>query len=295
MHPDLLTRLDRIADALDRLSPPPATPASLDTADAFVWQGSTGTLRAVPGISGVDLDLLRGIERQKRLVLDNTRHFASGRAGNNVMLWGARGMGKSSLVKACCTAVNREIPHGVALIEIARDDLSSLPRLLDLLRDQPRRCILFCDDLSFETQDADYKSLKSVLDGGLLGRPANVLFYATSNRRHLMPRDMMENESGSAINPQEAVEEKVSLSDRFGLWIGLHGCSQDIYLSIVDTYAAARGLDQARDILHRKALEWAMERGSRSGRVAAQFIDHFEACCDMRGAPLEKTGPESRS
>lgn len=277
MDPALLEKLDRIASALERLSPAPASPATLEDSDAFMWQGSSATLRPVARVQGVDLALLRGIDRQIRLVLDNTRHFAAGRSGNNVMLWGARGMGKSSLVKACFAEANREMPHALVLIEIQRDDLSTLPRLLDILRAQHRRSIVFCDDLSFETQDADYKSLKSVLDGGIMGRPDNVLFYATSNRRHLMPRDMMENESGSAINPQEAVEEKVSLSDRFGLWIGVHGCNQETYLAIVEGYAAQRRLAIPPEALRRQALEWAMERGGRSGRVAAQFIDHLDA------------------
>ncbi|WP_336760382.1 ATP-binding protein [Asaia sp. VD9] len=277
MDATFLEKLDRIVCALERLAPAPAIPASLESHDAFLWQGASASLRGVEKVQGVNLSLLRGIDRQARLVLENTRHFAAGRSGNNVMLWGARGMGKSSLVKACFAEANRAHPHALVLIEIQRDDLSTLPRLLDMLRAQPRRCIVFCDDLSFETQDADYKSLKSVLDGGIMGRPENVLFYATSNRRHLMPRDMMENESGSAINPQEAVEEKVSLSDRFGLWIGVHGCNQETYLAIVDGYAADRRLDIPRESLHRHALEWAMERGGRSGRVAAQFIDHLSA------------------
>ncbi|WP_035447826.1 ATP-binding protein [Asaia prunellae] len=273
----LIEKLERIANALERLAPAPTSSAPLTGSDAFMWQGSTALLRPVNKVQGVDLFLLRGIDRQTRLVLENTRHFACGHKGNNVMLWGARGMGKSSLVKACFAEVNREHPHALVLIEIQRDDLSTLPRLLDILRAQSRRCIVFCDDLSFETQDADYKSLKSVLDGGIMGRPENVLFYATSNRRHLMPRDMTENESGSAINPQEAVEEKVSLSDRFGLWIGVHGCNQETYLSIVDGYATHQNLGISQEALHRHALEWAMERGGRSGRVAAQFIDHLSA------------------
>ncbi|RUT26754.1 AAA family ATPase [Asaia sp. W19] len=277
MDATFLEKLDRIVCALERLAPAPAIPASLESHDAFLWQGASASLRGVEKVQGVNLSLLRGIDRQARLVLENTRHFAAGRSGNNVMLWGARGMGKSSLVKACFAEANRAHPHALVLIEIQRDDLSTLPRLLDMLRAQPRRCIVFCDDLSFETQDTDYKSLKSVLDGGIMGRPENVLFYATSNRRHLMPRDMMENESGSAINPQEAVEEKVSLSDRFGLWIGVHGCNQETYLAIVDGYAADHRLDIPRESLHRHALEWAMERGGRSGRVAAQFIDHLSA------------------
>lgn len=269
--------LKRIADSLERLSPPPPDIAFLSGADAFVWQGRSGSLTPVPHVAGVPLTLLRGIDRQIRLVMENTRHFAQGRPANNVMLWGARGMGKSSLVKAAHDTINRELPHSLVLIEIQRDDLATLPHLLTLLRASSRRFLVFCDDLSFESQDADYKSLKSVLDGGIMGRPSNVVFYATSNRRHLMPRDAVENESGSALNPHEAVEEKVSLSDRFGLWIGLHTAGQDLYLSIVDAYAAAKALPIAADVLHRRAIGWALERGSRSGRVAAQFIDALEA------------------
>ncbi|AOX19265.1 ATP-binding protein [Kozakia baliensis] len=277
MSEELLDKLERIANALERLSPTPPSADALSHQDAFVWQGSTGTLFPVHHVAGVDLSLLQGVERQGKLVLDNTRHFAAGRPANNVMLWGARGMGKSSLVKASHAQINKEHPHALVLIEIQRDDLSTLPRLLTMLRSQKRRCIVFCDDLSFESQDADYKSLKSVLDGGIMGRPENVLFYATSNRRHLMPREMMENENGSAINPQEAVEEKVSLSDRFGLWIGIHGCNQETYLAMIDGYAKDRRLPIEPQELHRRALQWAMGRGGRSGRVAAQFIDDLTA------------------
>ncbi|AQS88341.1 ATP-dependent protease subunit [Neoasaia chiangmaiensis NBRC 101099] len=277
MDASWLTQLERIAGALERLAPPLPNADTLQTCNAFVWQGETGTLTPVPHVAGVDLALLRGVERQIGLVLENTRHFAAGRPANNVMLWGARGMGKSSLVKAAHARINAETPDALVLIEIQRDDLSTLPRLLTILRQQPRRCIVFCDDLSFESQDADYKSLKSVLDGGIMGRPNNVVFYATSNRRHLMPRDAIENENGSALNPHEAVEEKVSLSDRFGLWIGVHGANQDTYLAMVDAYAADRRLPVDRATLHRRALQWSMERGSRSGRVAAQFIDNMSA------------------
>jgi len=282
MNESWIDDIRRIADSLERLAPAPPGIDTLDAADAFVWQGATGGLTPVSRVAGVTLDLLRGVDRQARLVLDNTRHFANGRPANNVMLWGARGMGKSSLVKAAHAAINAEAPRALVLIEIQRDDLSTLPRLLTLLRESPRRFIVFCDDLSFESQDADYKSLKSVLDGGIMGRPPNVLFYATSNRRHLMPRDAVENESGSALNPHEAVEEKVSLSDRFGLWIGLHTAGQDTYLAIVDAYAAAQDLQIGREQLHRRALQWSMERGSRSGRVAAQFIDALCAEIDAR-------------
>nr|WP_294914433.1 ATP-binding protein [uncultured Neokomagataea sp.] len=279
--PALLTALTRIADSLERMAPKPARADALDKADVHYWDGATESLHPITKPSGVPLQLLRGLDRQIAPVLANTRHFARGFPANNVMLWGARGMGKSSLVKAALTAINTEQRERgeapLALIEIPRDALASLPRLLALLRQTPRRCILFCDDLSFESQDADYKSLKSVLDGGVAGRPDNVLLYATSNRRHLMPRDMIENETGSAINPSEAIEEKVSLSDRFGLWIGLYGATQDDYLAIVNAYATDRQLPIDSEELRRRALQWAMARGSRSGRVAAQFIDNLSA------------------
>ncbi|OOL18462.1 ATPase AAA [Bombella intestini] len=279
----IIPLLTRIANSLERMAPPPADPSIVDdlTQDAFLWQGADGRLLPIPQMQAVPLDLLKGIDRQIRQVMGNTRFFAHGLAANNVMLWGARGMGKSSLVKACLLAINEEQRKNgqppLALIEIPRDDLNTLPQLLALLRRSTRRVILFCDDLSFETQDADYKSLKSVLDGGIAGRPDNVLVYATSNRRHLMPQNMIENESGNAINPGEAIEEKVSLSDRFGLWIGLYGASQPHYLSIIDAYAADRKLPIAKDELHRRALQWSIQRGSRSGRVASQFITALSA------------------
>ena len=267
----LVPLLTRIADALDRLAPAPAPAPDLGAADGFVWQPERGRLQPVPEVSGVALGLLRGIERQRDILLANTRQFARGRPANNAMLWGARGMGKSSLVKAVAAAVNQERPGSTALIEIHREDIRTLPDLLALLRPQARRCLIFCDDLSFEKQDADYKALKSVLDGGIEGRPPNVLLYATSNRRHLMPRDMIENERGTAINPSEATEEKVSLSDRFGLWIGFHNCDQPTFLAMVDGYAAALGLGIGREALHARAVEWSVTRGARSGRVAWQF------------------------
>jgi predicted AAA+ superfamily ATPase len=267
--PALLTR---IADALDRLAPPPPPLPDLGAADGFVWQPEAGRLLPVPEVSGVGLGLLQGIERQRDILLGNTLRFARGLPANNAMLWGARGMGKSSLVKAVHDAANRERPGSLALIEIHREDIRTLPDLLNLLRPQTRRCLIFCDDLSFEKQDADYKALKSVLDGGIEGRPANVLLYATSNRRHLMPRDMIENERSTAINPSESTEEKVSLSDRFGLWIGFHNCDQPTFLAMVDGYADALGLPVGRDALHAQAVEWSMTRGARSGRVAWQFI-----------------------
>ena len=272
MDPSLTPLLARIADALERLAPPPPGALDLSGADAFVWHPDPPRLVPVHRVSRVDLGLLQGVERQKRLVLDNTRRFARGLPANNAMLWGARGMGKSSLVKAAHAETNREHPGALVLIEIHREDIKTLPDLLNLLRAQTRRCVILCDDLSFEREDADYKALKSVLDGGIEGRPDNVLFYATSNRRHLMPRDMIENERSTAINPSEATEEKVSLSDRFGLWIGFHNCDQDAYFAMVEGYADAMRLPIERDALRAQAVEWSVTRGSRSGRVAWQFI-----------------------
>ena len=269
--------LARIADALDRLAPTPPPVATLADADAFLWHGYAGSLAPVPTVAAVDIALLQGIDRQRDLVLANTRRFAAGRPVNNVMLWGARGMGKSSLVKAAHATVNAERPHALALIEIARDELSTLPRLLGVLRRSPRRFVVFCDDLSFDRDEAGYKALKSVLDGGIEGRPANVLFVATSNRRHLMARDMIDNERATAINPGEAVEEKVSLSDRFGLSLGFHTCDQETFFAMVDAYAAAHRLAVEPDDLHRRANAWSIGRGARSGRVAVQFIDDLAA------------------
>ena len=263
--------LRRIADALDRLAPKAPPAPDLTAADAFVWQPETATLLPVAEVSRVDLSLLRGIDLQARLLLDNTLQFSRGGTANNVLLWGARGMGKSSLVKAAHAECNRQTPSALALVEIAREDISSLPTLLRLLRGRERRVLILCDDLSFEREDADYKALKSVLDGGIEGRPANVLFYATSNRRHLMPRDMIENEQRTSINPGEATEEKVSLSDRFGLWLGFHHADQDTYLAMVEGYAAAAGL-AFDETLRAAALTWSIGRGARSGRVAWQFI-----------------------
>ncbi len=268
----LLDTLDRIAGALERLAPPPPPAIDLSAAAAFVWHPSPARLAPVAAVSRVDIGLLQGIERQKSLLLANTLQFARGRPANNVMLWGARGMGKSSLVKAAHAAANAERPGSLALIEIAREDIATLPELLRLLRDQSRRVVVFCDDLSFEREDADYKALKSVLDGGIEGRPETVLFYATSNRRHLMPRDMIENERGTAISPSEATEEKVSLSDRFGLWIGFHNCDQDTFFAMVEGYAAALDLPIGAEALRAASVEWSVTRGGRSGRVAWQFV-----------------------
>lgn len=267
--------LARIAAALERMAPPPAPDDTLDAADAFVWHAEAGTLQAVAKVRHPPLALLRGIEPAKRALVGNTERFAAGLPANNALLWGARGMGKSSLVKAVHAHVNATAaPAGsaLALIEIHRDDIATLPRLLARLRDAARRALLLCDDLSFEAGDATFKSLKAVLEGGIEGRPDNALFYATSNRRHLMPRDMMENERSTAIAPGEAVEEKVSLSDRFGLWLGIHGCDQPTYLAIVEGYADHFGLAVARPALHAQAIAWQAGRGARSGRVAWQFI-----------------------
>jgi predicted AAA+ superfamily ATPase len=262
----------RIAEALERLAPPPMAAADLTAADAFVWHPSPPHLGPVARVSRVDIGLLKGVERQKQILLDNTRRFARGLPANNAMLWGARGMGKSSLVKAVHAVVGDEAPGSLALVEIHREDVRSLPDLLNVLRGQPRRCLILCDDLSFEREDSDYKALKSILEGGIEGRPDNVLFYATSNRRHLMPRDMIENERSTAINPAEAIEEKVSLSDRFGLWLGFYNCDQDTFFAMVEGYAASMRLPIETEALHAEAIEWSMTRGARSGRVAWQFI-----------------------
>lgn len=269
---DTESLLKRIAEALERLSPPPASTAGLDRADAFVWNAETGRADPVPEVSRVDMSLIKGVDRVRDILVDNTRRFAKGLPANNALLWGARGMGKSSLVKAAHAAVNAEAPGSLILIEIHREDIESLPRLMTQLRAQDRRAVIFCDDLSFDHDDTSYKSLKAVLEGGIEGRPKNAIFYATSNRRHLMPRDMMENERSTAINPSEAVEEKVSLSDRFGLWLGFHNCSQSDYLEMVHGYAKHYGLKIDDEALQAEAIEWAATRGGRSGRVAWQFI-----------------------
>lgn len=274
--PDLLRQA---VAALERLSPPQPVSAGLYNADAFVWHAD-GWLQAVPQVSFVELSLLQGIDRQAMVLLDNTRRFARGWPANNALLWGARGTGKSSLVKAVHAAVNAEYQDKLqnedgarlALIELHREDIATLPRLLARLRESSRRCILFCDDLSFDGSDASYKSLKAVLEGGIEGRPETVVFYATSNRRHLMPRDMIENERSSAISPAEAVEEKVSLSDRFGLWLGFHACDQQTYFAIVAGYARHYSLDVDPERLRAEANAWSVARGARSGRVAWQFI-----------------------
>jgi uncharacterized protein len=273
----ILEHLERLAAALDRLAPPPAD-ADFAAAEAFVWQASPEAFLAVANVNRQPLGLLKGIDRAAEELLDNTRRFARGLPANNALLWGARGMGKSSLVKAAHAEVRQELGQGgkgklgLKLVEIHREDIASLPACLAHLRSAEGRFIVFCDDLSFDKDDTSYKSLKAVLEGGIEGRPENVLFYATSNRRHLMPRDMMENERSTAINPSEAVEEKVSLSDRFGLWLGFHNATQDQYLDMVRSYARHHKLKIKDDELSRGAHEWAMTRGARSGRVAWQFI-----------------------
>lgn len=264
--------LNRIAAALERLSPPEPPAIDLNSSEAFLWHAAAGQLTPVPQVARIDLSLLMGIDRQAELLVQNTRRFARGLPANNALLWGARGMGKSSLVKAAHATIRAETGGGLALVEIHRDDIASLPVLLDRLRTQPVRVLILVDDLSFDSDDSSYKSLKAVLEGGIEGRPSNVLFYATSNRRHLLPRDMIENERATAINPGDAIEEKVSLSDRFGLWLGFHGCDQATYLAMVEAYARHFALNIGNADLHAQALEWSVVRGARSGRVAWQFI-----------------------
>jgi predicted AAA+ superfamily ATPase len=269
---DIGPLLRRVAEALERLSPAAQPANDLGAADAFIWHAEGANLEPVHSVNRVDLGLLLGIDRARDTLLANSERFAAGLPANNALLWGARGMGKSSLVKAVHAEINRKARPKLALIEIHREDIATLPKLLDILRGSARRFILFCDDLSFEAEDATFKSLKALLEGGIEGRPGNVVFYATSNRRHLMPRDMIENERSTAINPAEVVDEKVSLSDRFGLWIGFHICDQDTYFAIVDAYADRFGLAMDHDRLHGEANEWSIARGARSGRVAWQFI-----------------------
>jgi hypothetical protein len=268
--------LERIAQALQRLAPGAPAAVDFDAADAFAWHPDGRRLAAVARVNRVEMALLKGIDRVRDLLVENTERFARGLPANNALLWGARGMGKSSLVKAVHAAINaahgRRSQPPLKLVEIHREDIESLPDLMALMRDAPYRFILFCDDLSFEAADTSYKSLKAVLEGGIEGRPDNVVFYATSNRRHLMARDMLENERATAINPGEAVEEKVSLSDRFGLWLGFHRCSQDEFLAMVSGYVAHYRIPFGGEALEREALEWATTRGARSGRVAWQYI-----------------------
>ena len=287
MDQDLKATLSRIAEALDRLAPPAPASADITAAEAYVWHAAGHRLEAVPKVNRVNLDLLMGVDRQKETLLENTRRFAKGLPANNALLWGSRGAGKSSIVKAVHAHVNREMggpPGPLALVEIHREDIPSLPALLGMIRHSERRFLVFCDDLSFDGQDAAYKSLKAVLEGGIEGRPDNVVFYATSNRRHLMPRDMIDNERSTAINPAEAVEEKVSLSDRFGLWLGFHNVDQDTYQAIVRGYARHFGLHLPEDQLKAEANEWSITRGARSGRVAWQFIQDLAG---RLGQPLQ--------
>lgn len=274
---------DRIACALERMSPAPAAAPDFTSADAFLWETEPDHLRPVPQVARIELELLVGIDRSRDTLLENTLQFARGVPANNALLWGARGMGKSSLVKATHAEVLRQ-GYSLKIVEVQREDLPSIGRLLGLLRGTSERFLLFCDDLSFSHDDQHYKSLKAVLDGGIEGRPENVIFYATSNRRHLMPRDMIENERGSAINPSEAVEEKVSLSDRFGLWLGFHACDQDQYLAMIRGYCDAHGVQIDDATLQAEAIEWQQTRGSRSGRVAWQY---FTDLAGRRGVALK--------
>ncbi|ADV12624.1 ATP-binding protein [Mesorhizobium ciceri] len=279
-------KLDRLIEAVSRLAPPPVPQTDLREADCFVWQADPGYLEPVHRVNRVDIELIRGVDRVRDILVDNTERFAAGYPANNVLLWGARGMGKSSLVKAVHAEINAKARSDLPLklIEIHREDIDTLPKLMGLLKAAPFRFILFCDDLSFDHDDTSYKSLKAALEGGVEGRPANVIFYATSNRRHLLPRDMIDNERSTAINPSEAVEEKVSLSDRFGLWLGFHKCSQDEYLDMIDGYVRHHGLTIDPDTLRAEALEWATTRGSRSGRVAWQFTQDLAG---RLGKPLK--------
>ena len=269
---ELTPLLKRVAEALERLSPAGPDDAGLELADGFVWHADGARLEAVPQINRLELSLLKGIDRVRDILLDNTRRFALGLPANNSLLWGARGMGKSSLIKAVHGVVAAENPSDLKLIEIHREEIASLPILLGRLRSCGSQCLLFCDDLSFESEDTTYKSLKAALEGGISGRPDNVLFYATSNRRHLMPRDMIDNERSTAIHPGEAVEESVSLSDRFGLWLGFHPCDQATFFAMVEGYADHFGLAIDRETLRAEAIEWSMTRGARSGRVAWQYV-----------------------
>ena len=271
--------IERIADALDRIAPRNIAPELLSEVDAFVWHTDPDRLDPIRRVNRVDISLLCGVDRVRDILLENTRRFAQGLPANNALLWGARGMGKSSLVKAAHAQVNLDLDPkspSLALIEIAREDIDSLPRLMKILQSSaPRPCLVYCDDLSFDHDDTSFKALKAVLDGGIEGRPENVCFYATSNRRHLMPRQMIENERSTAINPAEAVEEKVSLSDRFGLWLGFHSCSQEDYLNMINGYVDYFQLNVDPERLRAQAIEWQATRGSRSGRVAWQFIQNL--------------------
>lgn len=278
---DIIKRLDTLTELIARAVPPKPAEIHLEAADAFIWQSNPPELIPIPSVNYVHIDLLQGIDRVRELLLKNTTRFSQGLPANNALLWGARGMGKSSLIKAVHALINQQLKeqspdtnsnHVLKLIEIHREDIESLPHLMNCLRQHQNRILIFCDDLSFDMGDASYKSLKAVLEGGIEGRPQNVLFYATSNRRHLMARDMIENERSTAINPSEAVEEKVSLSDRFGLWLGFHQCNQDQFLEMVRSYVSYYEIPITDEKLIHEALEWATTRGARSGRVAWQFI-----------------------
>ncbi len=268
----LITEMQKLSAALERIAGPAPAVNDWDAAECFVWAPQRLHLQPVSKPNRVDLMLIRGVDHVRDILFDNTLRFAEGFPANNVLLWGARGMGKSSLVKAVHASVARDAGIRLKLVEVHREDISTLPVLMEILKSAPVPVIVFCDDLSFDHDDTSYKSLKAVLDGGVEGRPSNVLLYATSNRRHLLPRHMMENEQSTAINPSEAVEEKVSLSDRFGLWLGFYKCSQEDYLAMIDSYAGYFGLESDPAKLHAEALEWSTTRGARSGRVAWQFI-----------------------
>ena len=276
----------RIAEALERLAPPARPAPDFSAADAFVWHAEGERLQPVARVNRVEMSLLKGVDRVRDLLAENTLRFARGLPANNALLWGARGMGKSSLVKAAHAEIGRRVVAegrpALKLVEIHREDIESLPTLMGLLREAPYPFIVFCDDLSFDADDTSYKSLKAALEGGVEGRPANVIFYATSNRRHLLPRDMMENERSTAINPGEAVEEKVSLSDRFGLWLGFHKCSQDEYLDMVAGYVRHFRLKTPKAEIEAQALEWATTRGARSGRTAWQFVQDLAGRLGVR-------------
>ncbi len=282
----LTQKLDLLIDAVSKLAPRAVPQTDINVANCFVWAADPGFLEPVHRVNRIDIGLIRGVDRVRDILVDNTERFAAGLPANNVLLWGARGMGKSSLVKSVHASINasRKQEAPLKLIEIHREDIDTLPKLMTILKAAPFRFILFCDDLSFDHDDTSYKSLKAALEGGVEGRPANVIFYATSNRRHLLPRDMIDNERSTAINPSEAVEEKVSLSDRFGLWLGFHKCSQDEYLEMVDGYVRYHELKIEPDLLRADALEWATTRGSRSGRVAWQFIQDLAG---RLGQPLK--------
>lgn len=270
---DEIRELKRIAQAIENLAPAPAADIEIKSADAFVWDGDRKTLHPVKETHALDLPLLLGVDEAKASLLLNTQQFARGYSANNALLWGARGMGKSSLIKSIHAHINREKKGSLVLIEIHREDLHTLPHLIRALRGWViRRFIIFCDDLSFDAADASYKSLKTVLEGGIEARPEHILFYATSNRRHLVPREMVENEKAASVHGGDVLEEKISLSDRFGLWLGFHACTLETYLAIVEAYAGHYGIAMPPEDLKQQAYHWATSRGARSGRVAWQFI-----------------------